>query len=47
LNDYDVLTIPDLPSKGVTSKTTLYFIDYYRVEAGIAHPIDNIGLNIA
>lgn len=47
LSDSDVLTIPHLPSKGVTNKTTLYFIDYYRVEAGISHPIDNIGLNIA
>jgi hypothetical protein len=46
LNDSDVLTIPNIPEKGVTSKTTLYFIDYYRVEAGVSHPIDNIGLNI-
>lgn len=43
----DVLTIPTNLAKGVTPKTTAYFIDYYRVEDGVTHPIDNIGLNIA
>lgn len=43
----DVLSIPDLPKIGVTPKTTLYFTDYYRVDAGVVNPIDNIGLNIA
>lgn len=43
----DVLSIPNLPKIGVTPKTTLYFTDYYRVDAGVVNPIDNIGLNIA
>jgi len=43
----DVLSIPDMPEIGVTPKTTLYFTDYYRIEAGVVNPIDNIGLNIA
>ena len=47
VQDSDVLAIPYNLSKGVTPKTSLYFIDYYRVAAGVAHPIDNIGLNIA
>jgi hypothetical protein len=47
LQDSDVLTIPTNLSKGVTPKTTAYFIDYYRIEDGVTQPIDNIGLNIA
>jgi hypothetical protein len=47
LEDSDVLTIPYELAKGVTPKTTAYFIDYYRVEKGMLTPIDNIGLNIA
>lgn len=47
LENDDLLSIPQELSKGVTSKTTAFFIDYYRMEAGAAHPIDNIGLNIA
>ena len=47
LKDSDVLKIPTELSKGVTPKTTAYFIDYYRVEDGVTQPIDNIGLNIA
>ena len=46
LTDSDVLTIPYNLSKGVTPKTTLYFIDYYRIENGVMNPIDNIGLSI-
>ena len=40
----DVLTIPNLPTKGVTPKTTGYFIEYYR---GADSPIDNIGLTLS
>jgi hypothetical protein len=47
LSDSDVLEIPQRLDKGVTPKTTLYFIDYYRIENNITSPIDNIGLSIA
>jgi len=47
VQDSDVLAIPYRLDKGVTPKTAQYFIDYYRVTAGITQPIDNIGLNIA
>lgn len=47
LTDTDVLAIPVNLAKGVTPKTTAYFIDYYRIENGVSHPVDNIGLNIA
>jgi hypothetical protein len=47
LKDSDVLKIPTEISRGVTPRTTAYFIDYYRVEDGVTQPIDNIGLNIA
>jgi len=47
LADSAVLTIPENLAKGVTKKTTLYFIDYYRFEAGVVQPIDNIALSIA
>jgi hypothetical protein len=47
LADSDVLTIPTSLVNGVTPKTTAYFIDYYRIENGVAQPVDNIGLNIA
>jgi hypothetical protein len=47
LSDSDVLTIPNEPAKGVTPKTTQYFIDYYRVSGGVANTVDNIGFNIA
>lgn len=43
----DVLYIPNRPDIGVTPKTALYFTDYYRIESGVANPIDNIGLSIA
>jgi hypothetical protein len=43
----DVLSIPSLPDRGVTKKTTQYFIDYYRIDNGVIQPIDNIGLNIS
>jgi hypothetical protein len=46
LTDTDVLTIPTKLEKGVTPKTTLYFIDYYRIENGATQPIDNIGLRL-
>lgn len=47
LEDDDTLAIPQELSKGVTNKTTAFFIDYYRLDNGIVYPIDNIGLNIA
>ena len=47
ITDSDVLSIPNRLDKGVTTKTTLYFIDYYRLEDGIAQPIDNIGLTLS
>lgn len=47
ITDTDMLTIPYSLEKGVTPKTTQYFIDYYRVENGQTNPIDNIGLTIA
>jgi hypothetical protein len=47
LEDSDVLAIPTDIARGVSPKTTAYFIDYYRVEAGVTQPIDNIGLNIS
>jgi hypothetical protein len=47
LEDSDILTIPTEVAKGVTPKTTAYFIDYYRIENGVTQPIDNIGLNIS
>jgi hypothetical protein len=47
LTDSDVLSIPNRLDKGVTAKTTLYFIDYYRLENGAAQPIDNIGLTLS
>ena len=47
LTDTDVLTIPIELSRGVSPKTTLYFIDYYKVVSGETTPQDNIGLNIA
>jgi hypothetical protein len=47
LTDTDVLTIPTNVARGVTPKTTLYFIDYYKIVDGVATPQDNIGLNIA
>lgn len=47
LTDTDVLTIPTNLSRGVSPKTTLYFIDYYKIVDGVTTPQDNIGLNIA
>jgi hypothetical protein len=47
LTDTDVLTIPTNVARGVTPKTTLYFIDYYKIVDGVTTPQDNIGLNIA
>lgn len=47
ISDNDSLAIPYNLAKGVTPKTTAYFIDYYRTENGQVNPIDNIGLNIA
>lgn len=47
ISDTDVLTIPQRLDKGITSKTTAYFIDYYRKVNGVVNPVDNIGLNIA
>ena len=46
VND-DYLTIPTDLAKGVSPKTTQYFIDYYRIDNGVVQPIDNIGLNIS
>jgi hypothetical protein len=46
LTDTDVLMIPYAIDRGVTSKTTLYFIDYYKAENGVINPQDNIGINI-
>ena len=47
LTDTDVLAIPTNLARGVTPKTTLYFIDYYKIVDGVTNPQDNIGLNIA
>lgn len=47
ISSSDTLAIPYNLSKGVTSKTTLYFIDYYRIVNGVVNPVDNIGLTIA
>ena len=47
LENEDVLAIPQALEKGVTPKTTLYFIDYYKVENGETQAIDNIDLGIA
>lgn len=47
IEDTDVLTIPQAIEKGVSPKTTLYFINYYKVDSSGINPIDNIGLNIA
>jgi hypothetical protein len=47
IEDSNVLEIPDELSKGVTKKTTLYFIDYYRISDDAVNPVDNIGLSIA
>lgn len=47
LRDNDILEIPTDIAKGVSPKTTQYFIDYYRTENNTINPIDNIGLNIA
>lgn len=46
LTDTDALAIPYNLPRGVSPKTTLYFIDYYKVVAGKLNPIDNIGLNL-
>lgn len=46
ISDGDVLTIPYNLAKGLSPKTTQYFIDYYRIEDGVTYPIDNIGLNL-
>jgi hypothetical protein len=46
LQNEDILTIPNLPKRGVSPKTTMYFIDYYRNVGGQVQPIDNIGLSI-
>jgi len=46
LTDTDVLTIPYSLDRGVTPKTTLYFIDYYKIVDGITTPQDNIGLTL-
>jgi hypothetical protein len=47
LTSDDALPIPyDIP-RGISPKTTNYFIDYYRFENGAAQPIDNIGINIS
>jgi hypothetical protein len=42
----DVLTIPYNLEKGVTPRTTMYFIDYYRIVNGEVNPIDNIGIKL-
>ena len=47
LTDNDVLTIPYSLDRGVTPKTTLYFIDYYKIVDGVTTPQDNIGLTLA
>ena len=46
ISDSDSLTIPYNLSKGISPKTTQYFIDYYRIENGVTYPVDNIGLNL-
>jgi hypothetical protein len=46
VTDSDVLAIPYELSRGVTSKTTLYFIDYYKVVDGATTLQDNIGLTL-
>lgn len=47
LENSDILSIPIDIAKGVTPKTTTYFIDYYRTVNGETQPIDNIDLSIA
>jgi len=47
ITDTDVLTIPNNLARGVTPRTTLYFIDYYKIVEGMHTPQENIGLNIA
>ena len=43
----DVLAIPTDIAKGVSKKTTLFFIDYYRTGAGEGvNVLDNIGINL-
>lgn len=46
IDDTDVLTIPYNLPKGVTPKTTAYFIDYYRIDGATSNPIDNIGITL-
>lgn len=46
IKDSDVLRIPENIEKRITSKTTLYFIDYYRDNSSGVLPSDGIGLNI-
>ena len=46
LYDNDVLSLPKRLDKGVTGNTATYFIDYYRIENGLANPIDNIGIRL-
>jgi hypothetical protein len=46
LDDSDVLTIPTELSKGISPKTTAYFIDYYDATDPNSSVIDNIGLSI-
>jgi hypothetical protein len=47
LEHSDILSIPTDIHKGVTPKTTAYFIDYYRTQNGQTQAIDNIDLSIA
>jgi len=47
LTSSDSLTIPTNIAKGISKKTTLFFIDYYREKLGeAANVIDSIGLNL-
>jgi hypothetical protein len=46
IKDNDVLSIPKNLIKGVTDKTTLYFIDYFKENSAGLSPSEGIGLNI-
>ncbi len=46
ISDSDYLAIPTNISKGISKKTTQYFIDYYRQVDGTTNVVDSIGLRL-
>ena len=49
LSDSDLLAIPNTlasVAKGISPKTTQYFINYYKPSDGINNPADNIGIKL-